>query len=118
MLLLAAGMMFVSCDFESFSNRSLTTTLSVSVSEITLEGRGAAPVTFEVSASGDWIIICPETLRVVPQYGSGNGTVSVSAPDNVDPVSQGPMPPRDFVLSVCGTDLVIPISVHQKGTEE
>lgn len=118
LLLLVAGMSFISCDFESFSNRSLTTKLSVSASEITLEARGAEPVPLEVSAAGDWIIICSETLRVVPQYGSGNETVLVSAPDNLDPVTQKPLPPRDFTMSVCGTDIVIPVTVHQKGAEE
>ena len=117
-LLLAAGMTLISCDFETFSNRSLATKLSVSASEITLEARWAEPVSFEVHASGDWIIICPETLRVVPLYGTGNETVQVSAPDNLDPVTQEPLPPRDFTISVCGTDIVIPVTVHQKGAEE
>lgn len=109
------GALLLSCDFEPYTINLLADSITVSTQEITLESTGAVPVTFEIQAPGDWLIVAPEGLTVSPKYGTGPATVSVSAPDNVDEVWHEVQGPRSFKISVCGTDTTVPIVVNQKG---
>lgn len=113
--LFAVAAILASCDFEPYAVTELSRDIAVSTQEITLESTGAQPVTFSIQATGDWIIVAPEGLRVDPKYGSGAATVSVSAPDNVDEVYHEVQGPRSFKMAVCGTETTLPIVVNQKG---
>ena len=109
------GALLLSCDFEPYKINLLSDSITVSTQEITLESTGSVPVSFEVQAPGDWIIIAPEGLTVTPKHGTGSATVTVSAPDNVDEVWHEVQGPRSFKLSVCGTGTTVPVVVNQKG---
>ena len=114
-LTVLCGALLLSCDFEPYQINLLSDSISVSTQEITLESTGSVPVTFDVQAVGDWIIVAPEGLTVSPRYGTGAATVTVSAPDNVDEVWHEVQGPRSFKLAVCGTDTTVPVVVNQKG---
>ena len=112
---IASAVLLHACDFEPYSDPFLGSGISVSSQEITLESTGRQAATFDVNATGDWLIVAPQELTVSPRFGSGPATISVSAPDNVDEVWNEVQGPRSFKLSVCGTDVTIPVTVNQKG---
>ena len=103
------------CDFRPYVVVNLSPDIRVSTDEITLESTGLVPASFTVTTTGDWIIVAPEELEVSPKYGHGPATITVTAPDNVDEVWHEVQGPRSFKLSVCGTDITLPIIVNQKG---
>ena len=66
-LTVLCGALLLSCDFEPYQINLLSDSISVSSQEITLESTGSVPVTFDVQAVGDWIIVAPEGLSVSPR---------------------------------------------------
>ena len=115
--LLLAAAFAVACDFDTYENVGLATSISVKPAEYTCQEAAAGSVSFEVQASGDWIIIAPAGVTVTPKDGTGATTISAFVPDNRG-TGAAPTQPRTFTISVCGTDTVVPFRIHQPGSGE
>ena len=103
-----AAVLGTACDFETYQGRELSSSITVTPQEISFEGSILGQADVEIRCMGDWIIIAPEALRVLPLYGTGDGKVSVSRPAAAD---------RDYTFYVCGTDVTVPVVVRMEADD-
>lgn len=92
----------------------MATTATTDVSSITFDGQSAASQSVAVISDGDWIATAPEWVTVVPNYGKGNQTVTVSVDDNFE--EDGSLAAErtgSLIFSVNGTSATV--SILQKG---
>lgn len=113
----AAGIILASaCDIcPQFDAQILSDSVSTAQDQVVLEAVSGS-ATFEVKSTGDWIIINnADWLTVYPMHGTGPQTITLVAKDNVDDVYGEVSGPRSEKISICGTDVTIPVTVSQKG---
>ena len=93
----------------------LASGLTLSQTEIEVDGTSVADVTVKVTADGDWFAVAPDWIEVTPSTGSGDTEVKLKFADNVDSYNEL-SGPRSGNVSFCyGTSGISPLLVKQKG---
>jgi len=112
-VLLCGAMLLASCQPKV---ELLATTVGTDATELTFDAMDAPSQSINVKADGDWVAITPDWIKVKPNRGSGNTTVTVKVGDNVDAI--GIMGPRSGEITIAGTDVTSVITVNQKGNKK
>lgn len=76
-----AAFAFVSCEDDP---ELLGYRVEANVSSMNFTAVDASAQTVSVLATGQWIAVAPEWIKLTPNYGTGNQTVTVEVADNLD----------------------------------
>lgn len=111
-----AAAMAVSCTAGKESADDFASAISVDKAEVELAGTNVVAQEVAVTADGEWLVIAPEWVVVKPGYGNGNGTISVSAPENVDEYEEllGPRSEKVIIIGA-SEDVTASFVVTQAG---
>ena len=76
-----AAFAFVSCEDDP---ELLGYRVEANLSSMNFSAVDASAQTVSVLATGQWIAVAPEWIKLTPNYGTGNQTVTVEVADNLD----------------------------------
>lgn len=76
-----AAFVFVSCEDDP---ELLGYRVEVNMTDMTFTATNAASQTISVLATGQWVAVAPEWIKLTPNYGTGNQNVTVEVTDNLE----------------------------------